>query len=124
MAQPSLDDNDDKPLTPAQEALVAKLRRLALVSGLIFGVGLLAVFSVILWRVVNRDRGANAPTAAEIRLPVPAGTTLVSASLDGNRAALVVEEAGGARSLVIVDLQSGREIGRLRLVSDAGPAAQ
>ncbi len=100
---------------------MAKLRRLALVSGLIFGVGLLAVFSVILWRVVNRDRGANAPTAAEIRLPVPAGTTLVSASLDGNRAALVVEEAG-VRSLVIVDLQSGREIGRVRLV--AGATAQ
>lgn len=102
---------------------MAKLRRLALVSGLIFGVGLLTVFSVILWRVVNRDRGANAPTAAEIRLAAPAGTTLVSASLDGNRAALVVEEAGGVRSLMIVDLQTGRETSRVRLVS-GGPAAQ
>lgn len=94
-----------------------KLRRMALVSGLIFGGGLLAVFSVIIWRTVNKDRGADAPPAAEIRLPAPPGTTLLSASLDGNRAALVVVEDTGARSLVIVDLQSGHEITRLRLVS-------
>lgn len=117
MAQPSLDDADDKPLTPEQQALVSKLRRMALISGLIFGGGLLAVFSVILWRVVNKDRGADAPPAAEIRLPAPAGTTILSASLDGNRAALVVEDGTGARSLVIVDLQTGRETTRLRLVS-------
>ena len=60
MASPSFDD-DEKPLDPAMLRVQAKMRRLMLIAGLTLGLGILAVFGAILYKIVLD--GDKAPLA-------------------------------------------------------------
>jgi hypothetical protein len=108
------DRDDEPPLDPAQERLRKKLVRLLFVSGGIMIAGLIAVFSAIVYKLGEAGEGtrlsAGDPLAA--RLALPAGARILSADLDGGRALLVVEAAGGGQSLILLDLASGRVLGR------------
>lgn len=81
--------------------------------------GLIAVFAAIVYKVGEagkpRPLAARAePVAADIA--VPPGARLVSTALDGERALLTMETPDGAASLVLVDLASGRVLGRYAIV--------
>jgi hypothetical protein len=116
---PDLDD--EPPLDPAAERIHQKMRGLLRMSGFIMGAGLLAVFSAILYRVVNSDGGRRAGPATEIAVPAPQGARLLAATPSGDRLALLVEEPDGSRAAVVVDLATGSVVARTRLVT--GPAA-
>ena len=122
MANPSFDD-DEKPLDPALLRVQAKMRRLMLIGGLTLGVGILAVFGAILYKIVMiGDKpptawqpGGAVPTLAHADMGLPAGATLISTSSDGKRLILTYAEPGGGQALVFIDLATLKVTGRLDL---------
>jgi len=112
------DGDDDQPLDPAADRLRRKMARLLLVSGSIMVLGFIAVFSAIVYKLgllgETEEGAATSGSVVEARVAVPPGTRLVGTALDGNRALLSVE-ADGATSLILLDLASGRIVGRYLL---------
>jgi hypothetical protein len=114
MANASFDDDDDKPLDPALARVQARLKRLILISGATLAVGILAVFAAILYRIAAYDSSRSpAPAAFQAGRPtavlsaadmdLPAGASLVSTAIDGERLVLTYAHAG-RHTLVVIDL--------------------
>jgi hypothetical protein len=112
---PALEDPEEPPLDPAVERVHQKLRGLLRVSTLVMAAGLIAVFAAILYRV-TRDGDSGRPLG-DVTVPAPTGASIASASADGDRLTLVVDEPGGGRMAVVVDLSSGEVIARVRLIA-------
>ena len=113
-------DGEEKPLDPTLLRVQARLRRLMLVAGLTLGLGILAVFAAMLYRINTNDTTAE-PMAAGAAVTVdlaasglPADAKLVSTALDRDRMALTYETAAG-NEVLIVDVRSAVVIGRLVL---------
>ncbi len=116
-------DQKEAPLDPAAERLRRKLVRLLFVSGAIMMLGLIAVFSAIVYKVNGAGRsgtpqGFESATLRTAPISIPRGARVVSTALDGERALLHVEGTDGAASLLLIDLASGRAIGTYRLAPD------
>ena len=117
-----MSDSDDaeKPLTPEQEAAVAKVRRLTMISSATLVVGMAAVFGVIGYKVyTSGDRPSaadtNAPrTVVEAMDSLPPGGRVVGTAI-GEAQILVTIETGGATELRTYDPDTLRPLGRLRL---------
>lgn len=62
MAKPSFDDND-QPLDPAVARVEQRVRRLFLIATLTLGLGILAVFAAILYRIAASDATPEVPAA-------------------------------------------------------------
>jgi hypothetical protein len=77
MANPNSEDAEEKPLDPAVARVQARLQRLMLIAGSTLGLGILAVFLAIIYRITAADDktpvapGAEAPvvTAPETAVP-------------------------------------------------------
>jgi hypothetical protein len=117
---PVPEDPEEQPLDPAVERVHQRLRGLLRISTLIMAAGLIAVFAAILYRV-TRD-GDSARPLGEVTVPAPTGAAIASASADGDRLTLVVDELGGGRQAVVVDLSSGEIIARVRLIAGGATA--
>jgi hypothetical protein len=106
----------EAPLDPAAERLRRKLVRLLVFSGGIMVLGLIAVFSAIVYKVGGSGEGGVARLSAtapvEARLAIPAGARIVATALDGDRALLTLATPDGSTSLLLVDLASGAPLGR------------
>ena len=121
MANPTFED-DDKPLDPAVQRVETRVRRLILIAALTLGLGIVAVFGAILYRITTLDTTAR-PLAADAPVPslslaamgLPADAKLVSTALDGNRVALTYEVGGGDSIVVVLDVRSGAVANRLRI---------
>ena len=109
---------DQQALSKDDQAALAdirrKLSRIALVSGLIMGVGFATVFGVIGYRMMNRGEPATAIPSLPQYLPIPPGTRVLAASLHDDRLALTLEK-DGRQSVFVIDLETGGEIGHIRL---------
>lgn len=81
--------------------------------------GMLAVFSVILYRVVNGGGAAPANPPPAIAVPAAAGEMIVAATPSGDRLSLVLQAADGTRSVAVVDLANGRVLTRVVLAAGA-----
>ncbi len=117
MTNPNIDDNaDEKPLDAAQLRLQAKLKRLLMGSTLVMGVGFVAVFAAIFYRVTRVDVKPapvwDTPLVAEASLPE--GGHVKDSRLEGNRLIVTVEGTKGA-SILIVDIETMKVIRRLEL---------
>jgi hypothetical protein len=120
------EEPDEKPLDPDVVRVQQKLRRLMMISGLTLGLGLLAVFMAILYRIFTYQsagapvpvvEGAAIPTVTRDGLGLPADARLVSTSLDADRIALTFEDGAGT-TIVIFDLGRMTVASRLRLASE------
>ncbi len=119
----SFADEDEKPIDPAVLRVQARLRRLMLIAGLTLGLGILAVFAAILYRIATLDT-TPATKAIALNAPVPlvnlsamglpADAKLVSTALDGDRVALTYQGSAGTE-IIVVDVRSGAVVGRLRV---------
>lgn len=117
-------EEEETPLDPAVERVRRKLARLLIASFGVMFLGLIAVFSVIVYRL-NASPGNPGPSAGvSIRLPagdttirLPAGARVVSTTLDGGRALLQVEKPAGAE-LLLIDLSDGSILARYELESE------
>lgn len=99
--------------------------RLLVVSGGIMMLGLIAVFAAIVYKVGERGRAIEPPAGrlsaqspVDGRIAIPAGYRLAGASLDGERALLTLEAQDGTSLVLLVDLATGAELARHRLVAE------
>ena len=120
------DRDEEEPLDPAAERLRRKMVRLLIVSGGIMILGLIAVFAALVYKLGMLGTSGTAATAfgvpsgaAVVEAPInlPPGARLVSADLDGSRALLTVE-VDGASALVLIDLATGKTLGRYTLTPE------
>jgi hypothetical protein len=108
MSNPDLDD--DKPLPPEQQKIVAKVRWLMLISGFATVLGIAEVIGVIGYRVF-RSGGSGPPVEAVALLPK--GAKIVATAVTEDRIVVTVEVAG-ATEIRTFDLRTLRPAGHLR----------
>ncbi len=124
--------DDEPPLDPAVERVRRKLVRLLLWSFGIMILGLIAVFSTIVYRInatgpgeqaattIGSQTGALSGELLEAEIELPAGAQIVSTSLDGRHMLVHLTIAGPASGqrvsqLIVVDIADGRIIRRFNL---------
>lgn len=120
------DKQDDKPLDPAVLQVQQRIRRLMMISGLTLGLGILAVFMAILYRIFTYGgaatpvpvvEGAAIPTVTRSALGLATDARLVSSSLDGDRVALTFEDDGGS-TIIVFDTDRMAVVSRLRVAGE------
>jgi hypothetical protein len=125
MADP-YDEPEEKPLDPDVVRVQQKLRRLMMISGLTLGLGLLAVFMAILYRIFTYGsggtpvpvvEGAAIPTVTRTALGLPPDARLVSTALDAERIALTFEDDAGS-TIILFDLDRMAVVSRLRVAGE------
>jgi hypothetical protein len=105
--------DDNKPLDPAAAAMVARVRRLMLISGATTLVAIAAVVFVIGYRVF-RAEGSAAPAAnIDVTALLPRGARVVAISAAGDRIVVTVEMAGSLEARTF-DARTLAPTGRLR----------
>src|SRR4029077_18139931 len=82
---------EEKPLTPEQQKIVAKVRWLMLLSGLATLLGIAVVAGVIGVRMVRSDAAVVATDAA---LTLPKGAKVVGTAVSGDRIVVTVDLNG------------------------------
>jgi hypothetical protein len=112
MSDPSADD--DKPLDPAAQRAVARVRWLMLISGATTLVAISAVVGVIGYRVFKAE--GSAP-AAEVTALLPKGARILSTAAAGERIAVTIE-VGGAIEIRTFDAKTLKPAGRLRFATE------
>ena len=109
-------NDEDKPLDPAVERVRRKMMRLMAISVGIMMVGLMAVLFAIVYKISARDTpSAETADFYETVLALPAGAKIVSQSLSGERMSLLVDRADGRQTLYVLDVASGKRIGRIEI---------
>jgi hypothetical protein len=66
MANPTSEDAEEKPLDPAVARVQARLQRLMLIAGSTLGLGILAVFLAIIYRITASDNKTPVAPGAEV----------------------------------------------------------
>jgi hypothetical protein len=112
MSNPDIDE--DEPLSPAQAQIVARIRRMTLISGIATVLGIAVVVTVIGYRVL-RTEGRLGPIEATAQLPK--GARLLSASIVGDRIVVTVD-VGGSLEVRTFDARTLSPEGRLRFVAE------
>jgi hypothetical protein len=134
MTNPSSEDQEEKPLDPAVARVQSRIQLLMLISGLTLGLGILAVFLAIIYRIATDDdkspvvAGAEvpvatvpAPPAASVQalppLPpeVPAQTEAGSVPKGTSEAVLAAEASVPADARLVASTVAG---GRIVLTYD------
>lgn len=101
-------------------ALERNLKIAVIVMGVLIVLGVLAVIGRIVWLASRPAAGAAGGTAAmasSVRLSLPAGATIRSVSLSGDRLVVHYDAQTGA-GIAILDLASGRTLSRVDLVPE------
>jgi hypothetical protein len=107
-------DADEKPLSPEQQRIVARVRWLMLISGVATVLGIAVVIGVIGYRVFRSD--GSAPQA-EVTAMLPKGARIVSTAVSEDRIAVTIETAG-VLEIRTFDLRTLKPTGRLRFASE------
>jgi hypothetical protein len=108
------DPDDEKPLTPEQQRIIARVRWLMLISGVATVLGIAVVIGLIGYRFY-RSEGSAGP--AEITALLPKGAKIVSTAVADGRIAVTVELGGGIEVRTF-DLKTLRPTGRLRFATE------
>ena len=110
----TLDDDDEKPLPPEQQKIVARVRWLMLLSGVATLLGIAVVIGVIGYRFF-RANGSVAP--AEVTAMLPKGAKVIGTAVADDRIAVTIEQ-GGTVEVRTFDLKTLRPAGRLRFATE------
>jgi len=110
----TLDPDDEKPLPPEQQKIVARVRYLMLISGFATMLGIAVVIGVIGYRFF-RSNGSVAP--AEVTALLPKGAKVVSTAVADDRIAVTIEQ-GGQVEVRTFDLKTLRPTGRLKFATE------
>ena len=102
----------DKPLDPAADRIVAKVRRLMAISVLFTGLAVAAVLGVIAYRVFRYE--GSAPSVPDVSASLPRGAKVVGTAFADDRLAVTIE-LGGATEIHLFDARTLAPRGRLRL---------
>ena len=102
---------DTEELDPAAVKMIAKVRRLMLISGLFTLIGVAAVLVVIGYRVW-RGEGSALSTAGDVSVMLPDGARIVETTIGDGRIVVRVEQ-GGRTALHVFDLVTLQPRGRI-----------
>lgn len=110
------DRQDETPLDPAIARVQARLKAMILIAAGTLGIGMLAVFVAIAFRVARSGdeappAGAPFQTLVEVLTP----GTIVATAVDGDRLSLTIDGPEG-KVVEIHHLPSGKLIGRAVLI--------
>jgi hypothetical protein len=105
---------EEKPLDPEQARIVARVRRLMLLSGVATAVGLGVVVVLVGYRVA-RSGGSGQMVSATALLPK--GARVVSTAVAGDRL-IVTVDIGGAVEIRTFEAATLRPTGRLTFASE------
>lgn len=115
MSSEPLKDPDGKPLDPAAQAVVDRVRRMSMLSGIATVLGISVVIAMIGWRLY---RGSSAPPAqSDIVATLPKGAKVTSTAVAGDRVVVTVD-VGGVVEVRTFDANSLQPVGRLRFVEE------
>jgi hypothetical protein len=103
---------DERPLDPAAERIVARVRWLMAISVLFTGIAVAAVLGVIGYRVFRGE--GSAPAVADLNVSLPKGARVVGTALNDDRLAVTIE-VGGQSEIHLFDARTLAPRGRLRL---------
>ena len=116
MAGPT-DDEREAPLDPAIARVQARLKTMMLIAAGTLGIGLIAVFVAIAFRVAKSGQDAPPPgTPFQTLVEVATPGTVVATDVDGDRLSLTIDGPEG-KVIEIHHLPSGKLIGRAVLLS-------
>ena len=125
MTNPNFADEQEAPLDPAFEKVRRKMVRLLIVSASVIVLGLMAVVFSIVYRVNRLPQPATpvatAPAdqdvvpAAQQSITLPAGFTVASTALSGNRVLLFGTGADGKQLIVIHNIGTGKTVTQIDL---------
>jgi hypothetical protein len=105
---------DDKPLSPEQAAIVARVRWLMVISGIATMLGIAVVIGVIGYRVFRSDGRAGPAEAVAL---IPKGARVVQTAVAGDRIVVTID-VGGALEVRTYDAATLRPEGRLRFATE------
>ena len=129
MAVKSESDNTPLPGTVFTPRQVRILKIAVIAMGVLLVGGFLFVIGVIAYQASNLGQGksstqdkpavvsSNVLSGSEAELAIPAGATVSSIALDGDRIALHVTSSV-RQEIVVIDLTSGKVISQIRLDAD------
>ena len=110
----SSDPDDEAPLPPEQQKIVARVRWLMLISGFATILGIAVVIGVIGYRF-SRSGGSVAP--AEVTAMLPKGARVIATAVADDRIAVTIEQ-GGTVEVRTFDLKTLKPTGRLRFATE------
>lgn len=108
-------DHTEVPLDPQQEAMVRKLKRLALVSTVVMFGGVLAVFGVIAYRLSTGPVAAPQAVIPAVTNALPKSTRVISTAVSDGRIVVTLDRGGGVTEVRVFDLLTLQLRGTLRL---------
>jgi hypothetical protein len=108
------DTDNDKPLDPEQQRIVARVRWLMLISGFATVLGIAVVIGVIGYRVF-RSEGSAGP--AEVTAMLPKGAKIIATAVTEDRVAVTID-IGGSIEVRTFDVKTLRPVGRLRFATE------
>ncbi|HWV52268.1 hypothetical protein [Pseudorhodoplanes sp.] len=115
MSTEPLKDADGKPLDPAAQAVVNKVRRMSMLSAIATVLGISVVVVLVGLRIY---RSADAPPAqSDIVATLPKGAKVMSTAVTANRVVVTVD-IGGVVELRTFDASTLQPVGRLRFVEE------
>ena len=106
--------DDERPLPPEQQKIVARVRWLMLISGFATLLGIAVVIGVIGYRF-SRGNGTVAP--AEVTAMLPKGARVLATAVADDRIVVTIEQAG-AVEVRTFDLKTLKATGRLRFANE------
>lgn len=101
----------EEELTPEQERMIRRVRRLMLVPLVVMIAGFLTVFGVIAYRLYFKTPEPLSPPPLEKVLNLPQGARLVSTAVSGGKLVVTVE-TGGVTEVLLYDIDSLQPAGR------------
>jgi len=99
-------------MDPEQARIVARVRRMMLISGLTTVIGVGIIIGVIGYRVFKDDG-----RVVEVTALLPKGAKVVATAVAGDRIAVTIE-LNGALEIRTFDLKSLKPAGRLRFATE------
>jgi hypothetical protein len=106
--------DDEPPLPPEQQKIVARVRWLMLISGFATLLGIAAVIGVIGYRF---SRGNGIVAAAEVTALLPKGARITGTTVADDRIVVTIEQ-GGTLEVRTFDLKTLKATGRLRFATE------
>ena len=110
-----LKDPDGKPLDPQAQALVNRVRRMSMISGIATVLGICVVIVMIGYRLSRSD--GSTPAASEVVSMLPKGAKIVTTQVAGERV-IVTIEINGAMEIRTYDSRTLQPAGRLRFATE------
>jgi hypothetical protein len=114
-ANDDLKDPDGKPLDPAAQAVVNKVRRMSMLSGIATLLGISVVLVMIGYRLFRIE--GSVPVKVDVVTALPKGARVIATHVAGDRV-IVSVDVGGVTEIRTYDARTLAETGRLRFVEE------